>query len=451
MNKRIVLYLVIIIVIFLSIGYAAFQISLNIKDIDLAVRLQEDIRVTSISVSATTNNSESLNEEYNVNNFSSVAYLPSANSTITYKVQVTNYGNTEEGISSIDEVYRLYEDGISETISSLEIKNMTYNLKDKLCDDINTNNCKLGSISTFYITIGYKNNQYNGNDTHYIRLDFNFNRVFNISYQGFDNISSFPRTIMESEVLSITFTNDIPVYLNVTNADGNYTSPTLTISNATNDIVISYICNISYTNITTQNLPTQIIKGEDLNITFTDPDIESLDILVNNTPLSSYSFTNNTLLIENVSGNLSITANKTQLPSTVIVFEDDTNGTETQTSQINVPVNEYINQTFEYVNNSGRIITSIRLEIVYTKSNSGNTSGQYLVGRLSYGGNSMLSNQVEIPKQSATNQTLLIGEFNNLSIPSNTNITFQIDLSNSNFSNANVTIVSQTVTATYQE
>lgn len=452
MTKKSIIISCILLLIFLSIGFSSFQKELNIDNIDSIVRLQSDIRVTNINVNNTTNNAESLNEEYNVNNITSTVYLPSSSSTITYQIQISNYGNIEESISSIDEVYKVYNDGISETNSNLEIKNMTYTLKDKLCDDQDSTQCKLGSTTTFNITIGYKENGFDGNYNHYIRLDFNFDRVFNISYVGFNNTNNYPTTILEGETKTITFTNDIPIYLSVNNADANYNSPNLVLSNAVNDIVISYMCMITYTNITTANLQTQIVRGNDLNIMFNDNDILSLDIVMNNVNLvlgTDYTFTNNNLIINDVTGNINITANKPVTPNYNIILTETNNGTETNTTNLNLSVTDYTNQVFSFTNNTGRVIDSVRLEIVYSKSNSGNTANQYLVAKLTYDGIPHSTSQVTIPKQSATNQTLLLGEFNNLNISGNTNVSFTIDLQDSNFSSTNITIISQTTTVTY--
>ena len=83
----------------------------------------------------------------------------------------------------------------------------------------------------------YKNNGYNGTDlTHLIELEFDFRRVFNITYSGFSgNTSGLPSQMIDGDTKTITFnaTSGIPTNVVVTGASGSYSSPTLTLSNVT--------------------------------------------------------------------------------------------------------------------------------------------------------------------------------------------------------------------------
>ena len=56
-----------------------------------------------------------------------------------------------------------------------------YDLQDKICD---SSSCTLGAIKEFYITIKYKENGFNQNNTNYnLNLNVDFRKIFTITYQ----------------------------------------------------------------------------------------------------------------------------------------------------------------------------------------------------------------------------------------------------------------------------
>lgn len=231
-------FLVCFFVLFLSVGFATFQVSLDINDINAIIRVQKDIRITGISLVNSENNAISGYEDYNINSINSSISLPNSNSSITYDIIITNIGNVEMGISNIT--------GLP---SNLEYSINNYNLKEKLCDNSNNTICKLGSVSTLSITIGYANNGYNSGNTNYqINMNFAFERIFTISYNGFLNVSSLPSTILEGDSKTITFDNvtGIPYAVQVNNATGTYSNPVLILSNASNNVIINRYYKITY-------------------------------------------------------------------------------------------------------------------------------------------------------------------------------------------------------------
>ena len=75
-----------------------------------------------------------------------------------------NIGNMEAVISNISGL----PGNLTYTLNN-------YNLNDVLCDDNNSSQCKLGSVTTIAITIKYAANGYNSSNTDYnIALDFTF-------------------------------------------------------------------------------------------------------------------------------------------------------------------------------------------------------------------------------------------------------------------------------------
>ena len=110
---------------------------------------------------------------------------------------------------------------------------------------------------------------------------------------------------------------------------------------------------------------------------------------------------------------------------------------------------EYVTKIFAYTNNTGRTISSISVEIVYSKQNQGSTSG-YLVGKLNINGTEYTASPVSVPRGKVTNQHLALAQFNNLNIPSSSNVSFTIGTESDSFS-AGITISSQTVTVTFAD
>lgn len=230
----------------ITVGFSSYQASLDIRDVSAVVRVQADIRVTSVSTTSVSSEASSNWEDYNVRSISSSVNLPNEDSTITYQIQVTNFGNVKQGISAIDEVYKIIN---SELSSNLEIKNKTVTLKEALCDDNNSSECTLGSVTTFDVTIGYADGGYDGeNITHQIQLNFDFKRIYNITYNGFTNTTGLPTQIMSGDTKDIVFnsTTGIPSSVSVSGATGTYSNPTLTISNASSNVVVYKKYSITY-------------------------------------------------------------------------------------------------------------------------------------------------------------------------------------------------------------
>ncbi len=322
-------------VLLLSIGWAAFQSTFNIKNLYAMVRIDRDIRVTGVEATGNTNSGMSNYEEYNVSSIYSTAYLPNQNSTVTYKVEVTNIGNVVEGIYDIEEIYKIIN---TNTASDLEIKNTTLTLKEPLCDDTNSSQCKLGVVSTFYVTIGYKANGYDGtHNTHLVTLNFDFRRVFNINYLGFGNTSGLASTIMQGDTKTITFNNTtvIPAGVSVTNANSSYSSPRLTLSNATDDVTITRRYSITYVNFTgdTSGLPS-IMGPEGGTITFNSTTGIPEYVLVTGAT-SKYNSTTKILTLSNITSNVTITemANGTVEIISITTY-DVSNITENNSPQI---------------------------------------------------------------------------------------------------------------------
>ncbi|MGM9879177.1 MAG: hypothetical protein ACI31R_04050 [Bacilli bacterium] len=227
MKPHIVIPIIILIVLTtFSVAYSAFSNTLFVSDIGANVRIKSDVRITGITIDNALNGATSTYEEYNVDSVTSNVSLPNSNSTITYLIEVTNFGNAEVGIFNI-----------SGLPSNLEYQLSDYNLKDKICDT--NNNCTLGVKKVFSMTIGYKS--YNGSDTNYnLNLSFDFRQFHSVSYSGIDNASNYTSEVMEGDTLNVTFVDAIPSYIEISeNTEFTYQNGVLIVENVTQDLTIN--------------------------------------------------------------------------------------------------------------------------------------------------------------------------------------------------------------------
>ncbi|MBQ8472018.1 MAG: hypothetical protein IJ501_00790 [Bacilli bacterium] len=220
---------VILLVISISIGYSVFYKNLSVENIGLQVRLAKDIRITGISVDASTFPSDgvSMGEDYSVSRIMANISLPEETSTITYKIQVTNFGNMEVGIYNITGL----PDNLTYSLSD-------YSLKEVICDQ--ENNCKLGVIKEFLLTIKYNQELYDKNLTEYnLDVNFEFRIMHNITYENIVN-NNYPSYVMDGDTLNIEFKNSIPDSINIVNSDNSYiySNRVLTIPNVTSNLTI---------------------------------------------------------------------------------------------------------------------------------------------------------------------------------------------------------------------
>lgn len=249
-------------VLFLTVGFSKFSTELGISGISAVVRVKKDIRISGISLKQTESNGISTFEDYNVKKILTEIKLPNSSSTVTYAINVLNVGNTEMALANIT--------GLP---SNLTYTVDNYNLKDKLCDDDDSSECSLGSTTTILLTIGYKDNGYDENNTTYpITLDFDFKRIFSITYRNIEN-NNYPKTILENETKEITFVNDIPVGVSTSGVTSyTYNSPILTLTNPTKNVTIYRKYLITYVlngGVQASNQVTTIASNE--SVTLLDP------------------------------------------------------------------------------------------------------------------------------------------------------------------------------------
>ncbi len=224
-------FIIIFLVLCISIGYSALNERLLIDNITAEVRVEKDIRITNVGINSSENEAISKYENYNINNITSSVSLPTVNSNITYRIDITNLGNTEMAIKTIT--------GLPE---NLTYELLNYNLKDKICAN---NKCNLGIKKEILLKIKYKN--FNPSQTNYtFKLDFEFSQIYSIKYLNLENNNLYPKEILDKETLKINFQNSLPNSLSIKmnnlslqeNIDYTFTNNCLTIPNINGNIEI---------------------------------------------------------------------------------------------------------------------------------------------------------------------------------------------------------------------
>lgn len=227
-KKKTILYLFLAIFIcftFSTIAYSAISSTMNISG-DAVARVDADVRITGFKLSSSESNGISHYEEYSKNTISSKIQLFAFEdvNSVTYDIEVTNYGNVDMGIFDIT--------GLP---SGLSYELINYNKKDKLCDD--TGKCNNFVKKTFQIKIT------GSPGTYEFVLNFDFRQYHKVTYTNIDG-TSYPSYVIDGGDLNITFQENLKrisvlangvqttYYESITNGQ------TITISGVTTDIEI---------------------------------------------------------------------------------------------------------------------------------------------------------------------------------------------------------------------
>lgn len=195
MKKRNIYIITNLLIVFsilgLSIGYSAFNNISTIKNISANIRVPSNIRVTNFNPDSSTDKGLSTYTDYSISSIMTGISLPNENSSVKYKVTITNFEGPEMGISSIT--------GLPE---NLTYELTDYSLKQKICNA--ENKCSLGVTKEFYITIKYKDGEYNSTKTKFdVKLNLEFNPFYTITYVNISN-TDYPTSIIKGDSFSIT-------------------------------------------------------------------------------------------------------------------------------------------------------------------------------------------------------------------------------------------------------
>ncbi len=138
-------------------------------------------------------------------------------------------------------------------------------------------------------------------------LNFRFVKGYTITYNGFGSNNNLPTVLLENETKNITFTstNGIPYDVSVTGCTASYTSPTLTLSNVSANVVVSRIFSITYSGFTGSTSGLTNIMGVDGGtITFNSTTGIPNSVTVTG---ATGSYNSPTLTISNITDNIVIT------------------------------------------------------------------------------------------------------------------------------------------------
>ena len=183
-------------IMFLGLGFADFSSNLSIDDIEVALRMEKDIRITDFYPINGIDDASS----YNVSSVHSKIYLPNPNSEVTYNVEVTNIST-----------YALQIDDIKVLPNNLTYTITNYELGDNICDTTKTTNeCIMGVKKNFLITFKYKEDGYDSSNTsgEYL-VDTNFNWGYNYKVRFHSNTNE-DLTIIQS----LPYDTNYPLRLN---------------------------------------------------------------------------------------------------------------------------------------------------------------------------------------------------------------------------------------------
>ena len=220
--------------LFLTIGWSAFLQKLYVNDLSVRINAKKDIRVTSVVSNGITNGGIILSQDYDHNKVIADMTLPNESSTVSFIVEIINYGNVDMGILKIDNLP-----------DNLEMVIDDYKLKDKICG---VDRCNLGIKKEIKITIKYKENGFKSDkDTYNLNLNIDFREFHKVTYAGFYiDTSKYSQEIMDGDTLKVTLDNSINrnnlnVYVgNIKVADFTLESNVLQLENVTGDVIIQY-------------------------------------------------------------------------------------------------------------------------------------------------------------------------------------------------------------------
>ena len=195
----------IVVVLLITVGYSAFSDNLMVGNIQALVQAQSDIRITNLTLNNVANGGVTSYNSYGPTRVVSNIDLPNSDSTVTYNIEITNIGNVEMGVRNII--------GLP---SNLEYTLTGYTLGATLCDSNNSSECKLGSVTTFQLTIGYGENGYDSSDTQYnLTLNFDFYEVQYVAMIGseyylslVDAVADVPSNNTETRIVLLKNTSE---------------------------------------------------------------------------------------------------------------------------------------------------------------------------------------------------------------------------------------------------
>lgn len=197
---------------------------------------------------------------------------------------------------------------------------------------------------------------------------------------------------------------------------------------------------VTYTGIdNTSSLPSSVTPNGTLTANFGSGKYHIDGITMGGTALSSssYSFSNNILTINNVTGNIVVTVS--DVSDYAFVIDNDVNELTTPEINANTTINELLSLTFDGVNFSDSPITSIIVTMTYTSPKGANQSVNITLKNNTTGQTQTTAEPV-LFKGKTSSPTDISITFNNVTI--NNGDTFTLSTAQASVNNLSVSITS---------
>ena len=184
----IILFLIISLIFFSTVVYSSFSSTMNITG-NAQARIEANVRITDFRLEST-NNATSSYEEFGKNHIVSNIELKSSSSSITYYLEITNYGSIDVGILNITGL----PNGVNYSIKD-------YNLTDKICND--SGKCNSFITKTYELTLT-TSSTYVGS----IKMNFDFRTYHKVTYTDITN-NNYPTEVIDGGNITITFKENL--------------------------------------------------------------------------------------------------------------------------------------------------------------------------------------------------------------------------------------------------
>ena len=243
-NKKllIIIFAIFSSLFFQTIAYSALSSTMTVTGKAFA-RVEADVRITDFRIKEITGNTTINYTNFTKDTISTDIIIEG---TITYTVEITNYGTNDVGIESIT--------GLP---TDLVMVTEGYNIQEKLCNE----NGKCNSLSIKEFDIKISTGPYTGWAEETFTLKFNFQPYYQISYVNIDN-SNYPTEVLGGTTLNLNMSDNPPKITAVRNSSGKinsvYANNVLSVPTVTENIEIEGAYQTEYTYIYTSEEKTFI-------------------------------------------------------------------------------------------------------------------------------------------------------------------------------------------------
>ena len=290
---RIVLPLIVLLVVlFLTIGYSSFIAEFQVSNIVAKFREEKVVRVTGV----TTQSGVVSNLDYSSGAVVNDVSL-SSGASVTYNVTVTNLGNVPVAVSNV-----------TFTSGSGEISGMTSNINEqnyvKICD----NNVCTGGVSN-NVNVVVTNNT-GQNVSGYLGVNLKFSRVYTVTYNN-----NQAGEVLEGKTYTYNIPGNRPTTVIISGTYGSYTyqNGVLTINNVGSNLTVFPAYNIYYDGAEFD----KVKAGDNYSYTFKTEIPKTIAVSGN---CASSSYNNYTISLTNVQGDITLTPTFGKIEITNIQF-----------------------------------------------------------------------------------------------------------------------------------